>query len=177
LYLGIGGRYLTGHWPLATATGRCLGQRQGHDRNVVDFNRLDDPAGYARRCDVDVFVDLLVELDEAPLAILAHKIANRDDRLVLAAHRVDIFYAVDLIQDLLQGRGDELFDFRGGMAREIDVDVGQGDDDLRIFLTRRQPKRGQAKNGREKNQNDRKIRFQEDCDDPVCETVMGFIGM
>ena len=60
--------------------------------------------------DVQVLVDLLVELDQAPLAVLAHVVANGDDRLVLAAHRVDVFHAVDLVEDLLQRRGDQLLD-------------------------------------------------------------------
>ena len=126
--------------PLPTATRR---QRQRDDRHVVDLDRLDDPAGHAGRHEVHVLVDLLVELDQAPLAVLADVVANGDDRLVLAAHRVDVLDAVDLVEHLLQRRGDQLLDLRGRVAGEADVDVGQRHDDLRVFLARRQPQRRQ----------------------------------
>ena len=147
------------------------GQRQRDHRHVVDLHRLDDPAGHAGRDDVQVLVDLLVELDQAPLAVLAHVVADRDDRLVLAAHRVDVLHAVDLVEDLLQGRGDQLLDLRRRVAGEVDVDVGQGHDDLRVFLARRQAQGRQADDRGQQNQDDREVRLQEDLHDPVREVV------
>ena len=139
--------------------------------HVVDLDRLDDPAGHARRHDVEVLVDLLVELDQAPLAVLAHVVADGDDRLVLAAHRVDVLDAVDLVEDLLQRRGDQLLDFRRRVAGEVDVHVGQRHDDLRVFLARRQPQRRQADDRGQQDQDEREVRLQEDLHDPVREVV------
>ena len=137
-------RDLLGHAPQRHVVGRPAGQREGHHRHVVDLDRLDHPAGDAGRDDVQVLVDLLVELDEAPLAVLADVVADRDDRLILAAHRVDVLHAVDLIEQLFQRRGDQLLDFRRGVAGEVHVDVGQRHDDLRILFPRREAQRRQA---------------------------------
>ena len=132
-------------WVTSSATRRRVmssadgaGQRERDHRHVVDFHRLDDPAGHAGRDDVQVLVELLGELHQAPLAVLAHVVADGDDRLVLAAHRVDVLDAVDLVEDLLQGRGDQLLDLGGRVAGKADVHVGQGDDDLRVLFARRQ---------------------------------------
>ena len=141
----------------------CRGQRQRerHDGHVVDLHRLDDPAADAGRNDVEVFVDLLVELHQASLAVFADVVANGDDRLVLAAHRIDVLDAVDLVEDFLQRRGDQLLDFRRRMAGKVDVHVGQRHDDLRVFLARRQAQGRHADNRCQQDQNDREIRLQE----------------
>jgi len=64
---------------------------QSHDRDVVDFDRLDHPTLDTRRDDVQILVDLLEELDQAALAILSHVKAYRDDGLVLLGHAIHMF--------------------------------------------------------------------------------------
>ena len=103
----------------------ALVERQGDDRNIVDLDRLDDPASHAWWNDVLVLVKLLEELDEAPLAVLADVEPDRDDRLVLTSHAVNIFDTIDLVEHLLQRRGDELLDLIGREPGSIDHDVGQ----------------------------------------------------
>ena len=164
-------RDLLGHAAQGAAVGRCAGKREGHHGHVVDLDRLDDPAADARRNDVQILAEFLLKLDQASLAVFAHVVANRDDRLVLAAHRVDVLDAVDLIEDLFQGRGDQLLDFGRRMAGEIDVDIGQRHDDLRVFLARRQSQGRQADDRCQQDQNEREVRFQEDLHDPIREAV------
>ena len=173
-YVRRGGKPLgdfLGDAPQGHVVGGPAGQRERDHRHVVDFHRLDDPAADAGRNDVQVLVELLGELHQAPLAVLAHIVANGDDRLVLAAHRVDVLDAVDLIEDLFQGRGDQLLDFGRRMAGKIDVHVGQGDDDLRVLLARRQAQGRQADDRGQQNEDDRQVRFQKDLHDPVREVV------
>ena len=113
-----------------------------------------------------------MQLDEAPLAVLAHVVADGDDRLILAAHRIDVFHAVDLVENLLQRRGDQLLDLGRRMPGKIHVDVGQGDDDLRVFLAQGESQGRQADHRGQKNQDDRKVRLQKNLHDPIREVVV-----
>jgi len=137
------------------------GQRQRDDGNVVDFDGLDDPAGHARRNDVGVLLNLVVELDQAPLAVFADVEADGDDALAGARHRVDVLDAVDLVEEFFQAGGDELFDLGGAAAREIDDDIGQGHDDLRLFLARRDQQRHRADCQGQEHQQQREVRVEE----------------
>ena len=92
-------------------------------------------------------------------------------------HRVDVLDAVDLVEDLLQRRGDQLLDFGRRVAGEVDEHVGQRHDDLRVFLARRQPQRGQADDRGQQDQDQREIRLQEDLDDAIGEAVFAASGM
>ena len=93
-------RHFLCHPPQIGVVRGLTGQRQSYRGHVVDLHRLHDPPGNAERHDVQILVDFLVELDQAPLAVLSHVVTHGDDRLVLAAHRIDVLHAVDLIEDL-----------------------------------------------------------------------------
>ena len=54
-----------------------------------------------------------------------------------------MLHTLDFRQDLLGGTADQLFHFLGGGAGEGDEDIGEGDVDLRFFLTRRDQHREQ----------------------------------
>ncbi len=77
-------------------------------------------------------------------------------------HAVDVFHAVDLVEDLLQGRGHELFDLAGRVARHADHDVGQRHDDLRVLLARRDQQGRQPDQHRDDDQDDREVVVEED---------------
>ncbi len=152
--------------------GGGTGEREVDDGHVVDLDRLDDPALHARRDDVEVLVDALVQLDEAAFAVFADVEADGDDGLVRAGHRVDVLDAVDLVEDLLQRGGDELLDLFGAVAGEVDVHIGQRDDDLRVFLAGGQQQRAEPDQQRDQDQHDRKVRVQKDPDDRVGQPVL-----
>ncbi len=106
-----------------------------------------------------MFIKFLEELDEAPLAVLADVKSNRNQRLIVLRRAVNIFDAVDLIQNSFQRRSHKLFDFGRRVAWKLNVDVGQRDDDLRVLFAGRDPHRRQADQNREQDQNDRQIRL------------------
>jgi hypothetical protein len=61
---------------------------------------------------------------------------------------------------------------RRGATGEADVNVGQRDDDLGIFLARRKSQRGQPDDRGQQNQDQRQVRLQEDLHDPIREAVL-----
>ena len=131
------------------------------DRHVVDFDRFDDPAGDTRRGLVDVLEYLVVELDQAFLAVLADEEADGDDRHARARHGVDVFHAVDLVQHPLEARGDHLFHFLRAAAGIHHQDVGQRHDDLRLLLARGQDQRRRAGDQADDDQQDRQVAAKE----------------
>ncbi len=147
-------RQLLRHPPQRELIGPSAAKRQCENGHVVDLDRLDHPARDPRWNDVQVLVDLLEQLHQAALAVLAHVEPHRDDRLPLARHRVDVFHAVDLVQDAFQGRRDELLDLLGAMAGKADEYVGQRHDDLRLFLARRDQQRRSSDQNRQEDQDD-----------------------
>ena len=146
-------------------------QRQRHNRDVIDLDRLHDPAADTRRHDVEILVHLLVQLDQTAFAVLTHVIPHRDDRLVIAAHRIHILDAVDLIEHLLQRCGDQLFDFGGRVTGEAHIHVRQRHDNLRVFFARRISERRQPDHHCQQDQDDREVRLQEHLDDLIREVV------
>ena len=69
---------------------------EGYDWNVVDFYWLENPSLYSGWDGVLIFVELLEELDQAAFSILANIESNRNDRLVIPRHTVNVFDAIDL---------------------------------------------------------------------------------
>jgi hypothetical protein len=128
---------LLGHAPQRGVVRRLRPQGQRDDWNVVDLDRTHDPAGDAGRRAVAMRLDAAVDADQRAFAVLADEETHRDHRAVAARDRVDVLDAVDLPQELLQRRGDELLDLFGARARERDQHVGHGHDDLRFFFARR----------------------------------------
>ncbi len=164
--------HFLGHAAEGHAVGSRTREREGHDGHVVDFHGFDDPPADARRDDVQIFVDFLLQLDQAAFAVFADIVTDGDDRLIFAAHGVNVFHAVDLIEDLFQGRGHQLFDFRRRVAGKVDKDIRQRNDDLGILLARREPQSRQSHDGRQEDQNEREVRFQENLDDSIGESVL-----
>ena len=81
------------------------------------------------------------------------------------------------MEQLLQRRGDELFDIGCRVTREVDIDVGHRDDDLRVLLAGRDEQRSSPQHQGEQNQDQRQVRAQEDAHDRVGEAVLGTRGV
>ena len=90
------------------------GQGQRDDGHVVDLDRFHAPVGHHRRDAILVGHQLVPDLDQAVLAILADEEPHRDHRLVFARGRVNVFDAIDLAQHGFQRGGNQFLDFLGG---------------------------------------------------------------
>ncbi len=137
-----------------------------HHRHVVDLHRPHHPAGYAGRDPVGMLSERGEELHQAPLAILPDVESHRDDRLVGLRHAVDVFHAIDLVEDPLQRCGHQLLDLGGGVAGEAHEHVGQRHDDLRILFPRRDQERRGAGGQRHDDQDDREVRVEKQSHEP-----------
>ena len=135
-------------------------QRHVDDRDVVDLDRLDDPARHRRRRNVLVHRNLVVQLDQAVFAILADVEADRDHGHVRARHGIDVFHAVDLVQQTLQVRGHLLLDFRGAGTGNADHHVGQRHDNLRFLFARSHVAVPPPRDQREENHQHRQVAVQ-----------------
>ncbi len=144
------------------------------DGDIVDFDGFDDPAGDAGGGLVDVLEDLVVDLDEAVLAVFADEEAHGDDGQARAGHGVDVFNAVDLVEHLLQAGRDELFDLGGGAAGHHDHDVGERHDDLGILLAGGDEEGGGADGEADEDQQDRQVALQEGLKDAGGDGVFAF---
>jgi len=90
---------------------------------------------------------------------------TRDDRPAGTGHRVDVLHAVDLVEELFEPGGDLVFHLLGGETGGGDEHVGQGDDDLRLFLAGRQVQGRYSEGEGDDNQENRHIAPEEDVDD------------
>ncbi len=78
--------------------------------------------------------NLVVEFDQGRLPILPHIEPDRNNRPALMGHGVDILNPFDLPQETLQGGCHKLFHLLGSSAGGLDINVGQGDDNLGVLL-------------------------------------------
>jgi len=146
-----------------------------HDRDIVDLDGLDDPAGDAGRGLINVLENLVVDLDQAVLAVLADEKAHGDDGQARAGHGVDVFHAVNLIEHFFEAGGDQLLDLGGGAAGHHDHDVGQRYDDLGVFLARGDQEGGDADRQADENQKDGQVALQEGLEDAGGDGTFAFI--
>ena len=116
-------------------------ERQRQDRHVVDGLGLDEREGDAVRDAVEVRLQLLVELHQAALHVLAHLEAHDDQALAGARGGVDVFDAGDFPEQLLHRPGGALLDFLGAEAGHGHQHVDHRHLDLRLLLARQQERR------------------------------------
>src|SRR5690606_37684773 len=77
-------------------------QRDNDDRHVVDLDGLDHPGGDVRRHEIGVRIDLVVDLDEALLPVLANVEPHGDDGAAWQRYRIDVLDPIDLVQELFE---------------------------------------------------------------------------
>ncbi len=107
---------------------------KGEDGHIVDRSRFYERLGNARRDLVVVGHELVVEVDDALLHVLADIEPHDGDAHAGSRHGVDVFHALDLPEELRHGFRDPLIDLLGGGAGVGDKDIDHGNDDLRLFL-------------------------------------------
>ena len=135
-------------------------ERQVHDGYVVDFDRFDHPSGHSRRDLIDVRLDFVVQSHPASFAIFPDIEAHGHDGLGRVAGRVNILHPIDLIEKLLEARGDLPFDLARRSAGHIYQNVSDRDNDLWVLLARRDRERDDPDYNADEDQQDRKIPFQ-----------------
>jgi len=150
-------------------------QCESDNRDIVDLDGLDDPAADPGRDEVDVRVDLVVELDEGALAVLADEEPDGHDGVIAARDGIDVLDPVDLPEELLERGRNQLLDFGRTRARELHENVRHGHGDLRILFPRRGDQCERAQAERDDGQQDREVRLQEAFDDPIDDSV--FAGL
>lgn len=87
---------LVRHSTKAVSGVRVAVEREGDDGHVVYLDGADEPARHAGGDGVNVGLDLVVDFDQAALAILADIEAHRDHRLAGARDGIHVFDAVYL---------------------------------------------------------------------------------
>ena len=115
------------------------GKRQRQNRHIVDGSRLHQRLRGARRDEVEIGGQLLIEADDALLFVLPHVETHDGQGHAGAGSGVDVLDAGDLPQQFLHRLGDALFHFVGRCAGHLHEDVDHGHDDLRLFLARQFP--------------------------------------
>ena len=96
----------------------------------------------AGRDAVEVGLQLLVQLHQAALDVLADLEAHDDQALARARGGVDVFHAGNFPEQLLHRPGGALLDFLGAEARHRDQHVDHRHLDLRLLLAREHDHRG-----------------------------------
>ena len=145
---------------------RTIGpQGDDDDRHIVDLDGLDHPGGDILGNAVGIGVELVVELDEAFLAIFTNEKAHGHHRAPRQRHRIDVLDSVDLREQLLDGRCDLAFHLLHRQTRRPDQHVGQGDDDLGLLLPRRGEQGEGAEAQGEEDQHRRELALQKEVDD------------
>ncbi len=111
-------------------------ERQADDGHIVDPPGFDQRLADAKPLGqpVPVRVELVVEIDDGLLAAHPHLEHHHQQGAVRAREGVEGVYPLDLGNNLFGGSGDEGFDLRRAGPREGDIDVGEGDIDLRLLL-------------------------------------------
>ncbi len=142
------------------------------DRHVVHLHRLDHPAGDPRRNDVGVGGDLVVQLDQRLNAVLTDVKTHGDDGEIGSRHGIDVLDPVHLPEQFLQARGDLIFHLLGAGPGQVHVDVGQGDDDLRLLFAGSQEQGGGAGEDRQQDEDHRQVAVEEAVDDAGRQGVL-----
>ncbi len=122
------------------------GQRE--DGHVVNGARLHQGRGSARRNQVHVRGQLLIQPYDALLFVLAYEKTHDGHRRSRARGRINVLHSRDLPQQLLHGFGDALFYFARGRSGHLYRYVNHWNDDLRLFLARQFPDREQTEQNR-----------------------------
>ncbi len=140
-------------------------ERERDERQIVDLDGLDHPARHAGRHAIRVHRDLVVELHDRALSVLADLEAHRDHRLAGTRHRVDVLDAVDLPEQRLEARRHEVLDLAGAGSRKRHQHVRDRHHDLRLFLAGHSCEGRDPSEQREHDQERRELRRQKDVDD------------
>ena len=125
------------------------------DGDVIDLHRLDHPARHPRRDQIGLGADFVVQLDQGTNAVFADVKTGGDHRQIGAGHGIDVLNPVHLPEQLLQPGGDLFLHLLGARSRHVHIDVGHGDDDLRLLLPGGQHQGGNAGDHREQDEDDR----------------------
>jgi hypothetical protein len=116
-------------------------------------------------------VDLVVDLEEAVLPVLAHVEAHGDDRTAAPRDRVDVLDPIDLGQQLLEPGSDLPLHLPRIEPRRFDVHVCHRHDDLGLLFPGREEQRDPAEQQRGEAQQDREVAAQEEVDDAAEDGV------
>ena len=124
-----------------------------HDRDVVDAAANNDRLWNPFRQIRDIGADLLVHAQKRGIFIGSNEETRRRDHGIVLSGRIDVFNAVDRLDDILERLGNE-FDC---VARFVTVGgdqyIDHGHADLRFFLARQREQRDAADNeGREEEE-------------------------
>ncbi len=119
-------------------------QREGRGRHVVDATRLDHRLRHAGRDLFEVRRQLVVELDERRLHLLADHELHGDHAAAAIGRRVDVLDARNFRKHALERIGGERRHLLGRGAGEAEHHVHHRHRDLRILLARRDDETEQA---------------------------------
>ena len=121
--------------PVNVLAGLC---REGQDENwhVIDAAPHNQRFRNTDGDTVQVSVDLLVYAQDGGVGIGADEKTCGDDGAIITGLRVDVFYAVDPLDDVFQRLGHEFYRIARFQAVEMQVDVDQVNADLGFLLTR-----------------------------------------
>ena len=150
---------------------RALGIRrpegQRDDRHVVDSFWLDDWLQHAQigRQPVAVGMNGVVKAQDRIVVLDANVELHGDDRHAGAGNRIDVLDARHARQHLFGRRRNEVFDVLCRRSGERHDDIGHGDIDLRLFLTRRDQRGEDAHQQRHQRQQRRHLRSLEKAGD------------
>ena len=119
-------------------------KRERENRHVVNGLGLDERRGNAVRNAVEVLLQLLVQLHDAALHVLADLEAHDDQALAGARGGVDVFDAGNFPEQLFHRARGAFLDFLGAEAGHGDQHVHHRDFDLRLLLARQHDDRERA---------------------------------
>ena len=112
------------------------GQRQHHDRHVVDAAQRHLRRGDADRDTVDIGLDLLVDAGGGGFGIGADQEARGYQHAVILRLGVNMFHPIDALDDGFERLADEFRRIARGKAGRGHADIHHRHADLRLFLAR-----------------------------------------
>ena len=117
----------------------AAGERQRENGHIVDGARLHQRLRSARRDQIEIGEQLLVQADDALLFVLAHIETHDRQRHAGAGSGVDVLDARNLPEQFLHGPGDALLHLVRRSSGHLNEDVDHRHDDLRLLFARQFP--------------------------------------
>ena len=143
------------------------GQRDGDNGNVVGIDPLDQRRGDVRRQQCLGTADALVDAHHGFFLVHAHVELHGNLRQPLHRRGKGVVHALDLAQRAFHRRRDQAVHFGSGSAGQRVDHLRTGDQNLRVFLARRQGRGDPADREAEQHEHRCELRLDEVVGDPA----------